>query len=67
MMADGSQIAKADKLKALAMALMGDGGSDWTAGIGALVREVEAIVPGFIQRIAARDTLERLGLPLARL
>lgn len=50
-------------LKALAQALMGDG-SDWKAGIGCLLREVEAREPGFIQKIAAIDQLRRLGLPV---
>lgn len=50
-------------LRDLAVALM-QPGSDWRAGIGALIREVEAIEPGFIQRIAAIDQLRRLGLPI---
>ena len=50
-----------DRLKTLAVALMSDS-SDWRAGIGALLREIEAHEPGFIQRIAAVDQLRRLGL-----
>ena len=48
-------------LRDLAVALM-QPGSDWRAGIGALIREVETIEPGFIQKIAATDQLRRLGL-----
>ncbi|MGA0544545.1 hypothetical protein ACO2Q1_04685 [Brevundimonas sp. VNH65] len=50
-------------LRDLAVALM-QPGSDWRAGIGALIREVETIEPGFIQKIAATDQLRRLGLPI---
>ncbi|MGQ2989768.1 MAG: hypothetical protein ACT6RD_00105 [Brevundimonas sp.] len=49
------------KLRELARSLMSEG-SDWKAGVGALIREVEAIEPGFIQKIAAGDQLRRLGL-----
>jgi len=49
------------KLRELAQSLMSEG-SDWKAGVGALIREVEAREPGFIQKIAAGDQLRRLGL-----
>lgn len=49
--------------KVLAAAMM-DGGSDWKAGLGALLREIEAREPGFIQKIAAIEQLRRLGLPV---
>lgn len=52
-----------ERLKALASALMTNG-SDWRAGIGSLLREIEEREPGFIQKIAAADTLKRLGLPV---
>lgn len=51
------------RLRELAQALMNDG-SDWKAGIGSLLREVEAREPGFIQKIAAVQQLQRLGLPV---
>lgn len=50
-------------LRELALTLMRPG-SDWQVGIGSLIREVEAIEPGFIQKIAAIDQLRRLGLPV---
>ena len=53
-----------ERIKALAVALM-NGGSDWKAGIGSLLRAIEEREPGFIAQIAAVNTLERLGLPLS--
>lgn len=52
-----------EAMKALAFALM-DGRSDWKVGLGAVIRAVEDRQPGFVQQIAAMDTLKRLGLPL---
>lgn len=53
-----------DHLTALAATLIRDGRSDWRAGIGSLLREVEAREPGFIQKLAAIDQMRRLGLPV---
>ncbi|MGA0545639.1 hypothetical protein ACO2Q1_10205 [Brevundimonas sp. VNH65] len=53
-----------EHLTTLAAALIRDGRSDWRAGIGSLLREVEAREPGFIQKLAAIDQMRRLGLPV---
>lgn len=53
----------ADMLR-LAHALLAQPGSDARAGLGAIVREIEAAHPGFIARLSAVDVLQRLGLSI---
>ncbi len=39
--------------------------ADGRTGLGALLREVERIEPGIVQRICAEIELRQLGLPLS--
>ena len=48
------------RIRDLASVLI-DAASDRRAGLGCLVREIEAREPGFIQRIAAVDHLRRIA------
>ncbi|MBX9574996.1 MAG: hypothetical protein K2X07_05090 [Caulobacteraceae bacterium] len=50
------------RLRMLAAALLAEPGSDARAGLGHLVREIEAAQPGFIDRLSAVNDARRLGL-----
>ena len=54
----------AARMMQLAAALLAEPGSDARAGLGFLVREIEAAHPGFIARLNAVNELQRLGLTL---
>lgn len=56
--------AVAAQMLELAEALLARPGSDARAGLGFLVRELEAAHPGFIARLNAVNDLQRLGLSL---
>jgi hypothetical protein len=56
--------AVAAQMMELAEALLARPGSDARAGLGSLVREIEATHPGFIARLNAVNDLQRLGLSL---
>ena len=55
---------RAALLRQLAEVLFTGHGSDARAGLGFLVREIEAAHPGFIARLNAVNDLQRLGLAL---
>lgn len=40
------------------------GSADGRAGLGALLREIERMEPGIVQRICAESELRRLNLPM---
>lgn len=50
------------RLRRLAEVLFAPAGSDTRAGLGHLVREIEAAQPGFIARLTAANDARRLGL-----
>jgi hypothetical protein len=52
----------ADLVTRLAQALLSEPGSDARAGLGSLVREIETVSPGFIDRLNATNVARRLGL-----
>ena len=51
-----------ERLRRLAEVLFAPAGSDTRAGLGHLVREIEAAQPGFIARLNAANDALRLGL-----
>ena len=53
---------RADQLKRLAEVLFTGQGSDARAGLGQLVREIEASHPGLIAKLSAVNDARRLGL-----
>ena len=51
-----------ERLRRLAEVLFAPAGSDTRAGLGHLVREIEAAQPGFIAQLNAANDARRLGL-----
>lgn len=51
-----------ERLRKLAEVLFAPAGSDTRAGLGHLVREIEAVQPGFIAQLNAANDVRRLGL-----
>lgn len=60
--ASNSQDDVTERLRRLAEVLFAPEGSDTRAGLGHLVREIEAVQLGFIARLNAANDTRRLGL-----
>ena len=60
--ASNNQDDMTERLRRLAEVLFAPEGSDSRAGLGHLIREIEAVQPGFIARLNAANDARRLGL-----